>query len=187
MKKRLYIIGGIAVGIVLVWLALVYVPHQRAQIQLSAESAKARRQLADYNTTMAKLDDFVKTHENLNQLRGELESKLYTKSDILNLFDLLRQQAKEHQIEVIEISPPVEELLRLNRTVPDAVEPQFLSISLRLRGNYIDAGRLIGVIEKSDHFRSIRRCQILGSGDNLSPPTTVITFRSLLGFTGDES
>ena len=136
---------------------------------------------------MARLDDFVKTHENLLQLRDELESKLYAKSDVLNLFALLRQQAEKHQLELVEISPPVEELLRLNRTVPDSVEPQFLSISLRLRGNYADVGRLVGVIEKSDHFRSIRHCQILGSGDDLGPPTCLLTFRSLLGFAEDES
>ena len=73
MKKRLYTIIGFIVGITLAWLVLIYVPHHRAQIELSAESAKARRRLSDYSATMARLDDFVKTHENLLQLRDELE------------------------------------------------------------------------------------------------------------------
>ena len=186
MKKRVYILGTLAVGLTVAWLTLVYAPHHRAQERLSREAEEVRQKLNDYDIAMASVGNSMKTHETLRQLRNELDSRLYTKTDVLQLFELLKQQADKQKLELLEISPPINELLQLNRTVPDSAAPQFLNINLKLRGHYTDFGRFVKEIEKSDHFRSIRHCQILRSLDQPEPPSCQLTFKSLLGFAGND-
>jgi hypothetical protein len=181
MKRRaaLYAAAVLAVGGI--WYALVYLPGTDQRAQLRLEIAEAERQLDDFNRTMKELPGFLKISRSLESLRHDLNSSLYAKSDILELFRQITQDAVTHNLKVLEISPPVEELLQLNRTSGDTLQPQFLNIRLDMSGRYVDFGKYITRLESTPYFRAINRCHIRGDRTPTAELDMTISFRALIG------
>jgi Tfp pilus assembly protein PilO len=143
------------------WFFLLFTPLHKEQTSIAVKTKEAQQQLADFKTIMNELPGFLKARQDLETERSMLNSRLYAKNDILRLFQELRQRAQEKNLVITEISPPIDELLYLNSIVPDSNQPQYLSISLKLEGRYMDFGRFVGVVEQSDYFRGINNCKIM--------------------------
>ncbi len=185
MNKRLGIYLGLAGLMLGTWLLAVYLPGQRRQAQLAKDIAASRAQLGEFEQTMRALPLFIKKNNELQKLRRQLNSSLYAKTDILNLFDRLRQEAAAHNLTVTEITPPVEELLKLNAVIEDADKPPFLNLTLFLTGDYVNFGKYVRAIEKKPFFHGINTCSILGSATGDGDVSYSLGFRALLG--GDQS
>ena len=124
---------------------------------------------------------FIKGYNELQSTRSNLTARLYTKDDILRLFDRLYLEAGHENLTIIEITPPIEELLSLNRQVGDPTKPLFLNISVRLEGGYVDFARFVRVIENSEFYRGTNLCQIIGARDDVYRLKQVYGFKALLG------
>lgn len=184
MKRWLIYITATAV-LIIVWLVVVMYPIQRDRTEFLDRSAEAERQLADFQATVQQLPNFIESRRRLDELKSALHSRLYSKEEILQLFDRLRIGAREQGIEVVEISPPVEELLELNRQAPQDGRPQFLNLVLTLSGDFIGVGKFVGGIEDAPYFRGINQCQI-STVEGKPGIRAVVGFRALLSGSGDQ-
>lgn len=187
MNKKAYIYFGVTLAFVLVWYFLLIAPLNRQKSELNSRLTTAQNQLTDFSATLAELEHFLKLQEQLKEKRFSLDSKLYAKEDIIRLFDQLKDQAGKRNLAITEITPPIEELIKLNETVPDSTKPQFLTIGLRIEGAYTDFGRFVGDIESAGYFRGIDRCQISSGQKDFEKVAYSVTFKALLGRSGDRS
>lgn len=177
-----YAVAGL--GLVAVWSLLIFVPFHKELTRLEIQTLESQRQLEDFKIRVSELPRFIQARQKLIEQKAFLSSKLYTKGDLLKLFDQLERQAQNEGLAITEISPPIDELLYLNSLVPDSTQPQFLNFILKLEGNYIDFGRFVGHVEKSDYFRGINECQIMGGKETRNSDDYVqlqIGLKALLG------
>jgi len=181
MKSRIgiYLAGAIVVSGV--WLFLLYTPAKVEQKAIQEETASVQEQMDDYNRTISELPKAIRTSSDLAAFRDQLNSSLYAKEDILQLFEQLNSAAIDKHLELIEISPPVEELITLNRTVNSSGEPEFLNITLNLNGQYSDFGKFVSDLEKAPYFRSVSACNIGLDRDRPNTLDFKLSFRALLG------
>ncbi len=177
--SQIYLALGLA--IVAAWVFFAFLPNQRRQHEYALRILEDQQRLSDFNTTLEQLPAYLGRKRDLDREKTALMSKLYTKEDVLNLFDRIREEALSRGLTVTEITPPVEELLYLNTLVPDSSTPQFLNIGLRLDGNYVSFGKFVMNIEKANYFRGVNKCQIDANADGHQEPTFYFGFKALLG------
>lgn len=185
MKQWIVYVVATAV-VVVVWLAAVMYPIERDRAEFLHRSGTAERQLIDFQTTVQQLPVFIESQRRMEALKNALHSRLYSKEEILELFDRIRVSANEHGLKVVEISPPVEELLALNRQAPQDGRPQFLNLQLTLAGDYIAFGKFVASIEDAPYFRGINGCMINYFEDK-DGITANLGFRALLSGSGDDA
>ena len=183
MRSRLAIICISAALLVGLWLVFLYLPETSKQAKLQTQLFAAKTQLDDYKATLAQLPHFIQTRADLQKRLQSANSNLYAKEDLVKLFNELETTARTHGLRVAEITPPVSELLELNRLVPTEGEPQFLTLNVVLRGNYIDFGHYVEQLERAPYFRSIQNCVITGREENDGQMTYSLGFKALLGMT----
>ncbi len=177
-RAAAYVVTGLAVtGL---WLGLLFLPLRKEKADLSERIADAHHKITDFSRVMAALPDFLKEHGDLENQKRRLSSRLYAKEDILMLFEHLERLATQHRLETTEISPPVEELLRINRMASDSAGTERLKINMKLRGSYVDFGRFLGNIEEQDFFRGVSDCKITAARDAPSAVHMQLGFYALL-------
>jgi hypothetical protein len=177
-----YSVAGL--GLAGLWFLLIFVPLHKEGARLESQTLESRRQLDDFKRRVSEVPRFIQARQKLMEQKAFLSSKLYTKGDLLKLFEQLERQAHNEDLAITEISPPIDELLYLNSLVPDSTQPQFLNFVLKLEGNYINFGRFVGHVEKSDYFRGINECQISGGKETRNADGYVqfqLDLKALLG------
>lgn len=180
MNSRLLMMAGIGTGVVCLWFFFGFAPMkvESSRIQIRIEQAHA--QLIDFQTTMDELPKYLKTSRDLEEFRSRLNSSLYAKTDILALLDHLRKEAKSKGLTITEITPPISELLALNRATLSSDEPQFLNLSLKIKGEFVQFGKYVELLEDAAYFRGVNFCFVSGSTDPTVGVTYTIGFRALL-------
>jgi len=181
MKRRVILYSFAAVALALAWLLLIYSPTASRKQALDAQISEAEQQLVDFNRTMEELPRYLQTSSNLARFKDELNSSLYAKNDILELLEQITQDAVDNGLAVVEISPPVTELLELNRATDLESEPQFLNITLSLSGQYLDFGRYISQLEATPYFRRINSCTARGGRQPEPQVSFTLSFKALIG------
>ena len=187
MKNRLMLYYGLAIGVLCLWFFLVYNPMSEKHRAVKTEIAEKEKQLVDYNKTLAELSTYVQTSTNLESSKVELSSRLYSKNEILKLFKQLDRDAVRNRLRITEIIPPLEELLALNKMIPNPEEPLFLNITLRLEGQFINFGKYVTHLEKAPFFRGINYSKIITDKDNPRKLTFTVNFKALLGRIGEDA
>jgi len=181
MTKLLAAYIGAGLVVVTLWFTLIYAPFTVQREELKNRSASSVATLDDYDQTMEELPRFLQQANNLRAFRDELNSKLYAKSDILKLFERIATDAIDYDLTLVEITPPIEELLELNPTAGNNDEPQFLNVTLNLRGQFVDFGKYLNHLESAPYFRQVSACYVRGK-KLLQPDLDMsITFRALIG------
>jgi Tfp pilus assembly protein PilO len=180
MKKRAGIYTVVAVLMASGWYALAYRPTVRHKAALEGKIAEAQSQLDDFDATIMSLPSHLETERNLLQSKQGLQSKLYGKDEILELFRRLKEDARTHQLEITEISPPVSELLKLNELARDKNELQFLNLTLDITGTYIDFGRFADDLEHMAFFRGVNYCRITPQSEQPGYVDITLGVRALL-------
>ena len=181
MKSRLILYYALAITITCLWFFFAYSPTAQKCQEVRIQSATMELQMADFNRTMIELNNFLKTSSDLESHKSELSSQLYSKKDILKLFDELYKDARIHNMSIVEIIPPLEELLVLNQSVTDPDEPLFINLTLMLEGNYINFGKFVSRLEKAPYFRGGNLCRISSPREDPSKIKLKIGFKALLG------
>ena len=187
MKPRVIYFGLAGLGLVVVWYFAALLPMSAKSKSVRQATVEVEKRLEDYNQTCLELPKFIEANENLETLRSELNSSLFAKSDILQLFRQLAQDAQEHNLKLVEISPPVSELLELNRQAVVDNEPQFLNVRLDLRGRYVAFGKFVEHLESQPYFRSINSCMVRGTQTKQPTVDLTVAFRALLGSIEEQS
>ena len=165
MKFRvsLYVISGMAIA--LLWYSFLIAPAHRRQAQLAADIEAAQIQLEDFQATLNQLPIFLQTRDGLNRKIDEINARLYSRQEMLDLFDHVESLAKQHGLFVYELAPRIEELLLLAQSKPKPGEPQSLGIALRLTGDYLAFGQFIEQLESEAFFKAVDKCLISDSPD----------------------
>ena len=187
MKKRIQILVVVFAAVSGTWLFAGFLPHVDRQKELLEENRDTGNRLADYQRTFSELPAYLSESRKLRQIRGELNSKLYSKDDVLRLLGQLKSEAESRDLVLAEISPPVEELLYLNSIIPDSGTAQFLTVRLTLTGDYQAFGRFVRAVEKAGFFRGIERCEIYANQQDQRIVTYNLTFKALLGALSEDS
>lgn len=179
----------LTIGIALlgIWFFALYLPYQKNKIGNDQKIAVCYQQLNDFSQTLSMFPAVLDQKKTLDQKKELVNSKLYTKEQVLALFNRLKRQANEENLAVIEITPPVDELLQLNSSMPDSTAPQFLNIGMSLNGDYLTFGRFISALEKENYFRGINRCIISRTDEDKNITNFFIGFKALLGNYGSGS
>lgn len=187
MNKQSYILSFLMGAILCCWFFFVCNPYLKENKMLESKISEQQIQLLDFEQTIALLPQFINDREQLKEKKEYLNSKLYTKEEVIKLFKHLEEKASDYQLTVSEITPPIEELLELNNQIPDSTKPQFLNIGVYVTGTYIEFGKFIQMIENDPYFRGINICQISGSKDYNQELSLYIGFKALLGGLGVKS
>lgn len=187
MKNRLpfFVLAG--VGLVVLWYFVAFTPYLAKRQILGAQLTEQRAQLNDFNNTLKQLPTAVQTQKELRRKLNEENSKLYAKGDLLRLFADLRSKAGVYNLHLLEISPPVSELLALNQTSPDSTAPQFLNMTVGLAGSYMELGQFVTDLEQSPYFRGVNTCSINGSATAPGTLQIYIGFKAMLGIVPEAS
>ncbi|MCM2271537.1 MAG: hypothetical protein NDJ18_03155 [candidate division Zixibacteria bacterium] len=183
MRSRLTMIGVGTALLLGLWLVLLYLPTRARQTKVQSQVLAAKTQLDDYKATLAQLPTMIQARAAIQAKLRSSNSSLYAKKDLVKLFDDLKGKAGLHGLKVVEITPPVTELLSLNQLLPEAGEPQFLNLTVVLRGDYINFGHFVQQLEQTIYFRDVRSCVISGRENNDGQATYSLGFKALLGMT----
>jgi Tfp pilus assembly protein PilO len=181
LRQRVAIYASGVLSMLVLWYFIAYTPALENLTSVRSEVDTAVRQLADYSRTIQQLPEFLTANARLEAVRKELNSSLYAKSEIMDLFHQLTSDAQNHSLQLVQISPPVSELLELNRQASVDNVPLFLNLTLDFRGQYVDFGRFIGDLELKPYFRSVGTCVIRGAQ---TPEHTIdmsLSFKALIG------
>lgn len=163
----------------------IFLPVHRQQQELAVQVVQEKAKLADFKTTLDNLPAFLEKSADLNTTKRILADKLYTRTEVLSLLRQLYLDAEKHKLTIKEVTPPVNELLELNRIVTDSLQPLFLNIYLKMDGKYTNFGKFVQAVEKSDYFRGTNICQIIGSKEDTRVLNFQFGFRVLLGLVED--
>jgi Tfp pilus assembly protein PilO len=172
----------LAAGAVLaaVWFVFLLQPSRHEQAALQAESEMIQGRLDNFRTTMMQLPGYVRTEQELASVKRELNARLYAREEILELMRLLEREAEKRNLVLVDITPPVEELLELgNNAKTDA--PSFLNLRLELQGGYEDFGRYVGLLESSPFFRGANYCRVVSASEVGTQTQYILAFKALLG------
>ncbi|MEA3296535.1 MAG: hypothetical protein U9R56_01575 [candidate division Zixibacteria bacterium] len=169
------------------WIFFAYKPLADRQASLAASIDKTSHQLVDFHNILKELPHYLETRRELKSLINNINSRLYAKNDVLALFSRLDEEATKRSLAVVEITPPVEELLLLNTIVRESNKLPYLNIDLKLEGSFVDFGRFTGFIEQTSFFRGINRCQITTYPEKNNQIRFVLGFKALLGSPVEET
>ena len=181
MNRKPFIYFLATVVLATVWILLVWLPYHRQHTLLKVQINDAKQQLKDYKNTLEQLPKIIAERNQYENIKSILDEKLYTKRDMLKLFDKLYEIASKNQLHIVEITPPIEELLLLNRNISDSTIPLFLNITLSITGDYVNFGKFTEKVEKSLFFRGTNICQIMGDSKPIDELKFLFGFKALLG------
>lgn len=187
MNKQSYILVTTISASLLLWFFLIFSPSTIEMKSLNNDILESEIQLNDFAQTIELLPQFITERRLLKKRKDFINSNLYSKEEVINLFSRLKTDASIYNLEVTEITPPIAELLRLNSFIPDSTKPQFLNIGVQVSGSYIEFAKFIKRIEKESYFRGLNNCRISGSKEYNQELDLYLGFKALLGRIGDKS
>jgi hypothetical protein len=148
---------------------------------MKAELVEVESKLADYQKILAEFNRQFKEHQILQEKKEYLLSRLYTKEDIIKLFDDLNAKSKYYNVRVVEFSPSVEELIELNKQLVASDQPTHLDIIIKMRGQMPNVGKFIGDIETQNYYKGFNSCHVSNTNE-LNPLSDVkYSFKAILG------
>lgn len=184
MKQRHIIVISLFVIITSAWYLLLVIPTQQKHSRLRNSLDTANLQIKDFRNIMMIAPEFYKNHEELKRQKLHLTSQLYSKENLLSLFDELKARANKNNLKVVEFTPSVEELLRINRLLPDEKKPQTLNIIVTLNGQLEDIGTFVKGVESDNFYQGVDFCRILNHVDGQINSDFIYGFKAVLGTLG---
>ena len=117
MNRRwhIYIATSIALSALFCFFSIR--PYMENSKNVDRGILEAQTQLDDFERMLQELPAWLQARKELDLRREELNSRLYAKQGILELFETLSKNAARNQLAVTEITPPISELLQLNNVI----------------------------------------------------------------------
>ena len=175
-----YILGTLAL------ITVLYLGAYRPTLQhieaTNDSMLATQAEVAEYNRIVMELPAILEEERVLQAERQTLNSSLYAKGDILALFERLSRDAATFDLKLVQITPPISELLELNRQATVESSPLFLDITLDFEGQYVNFGKFVSDLETKPYFLAVKSCRM--SGRPASPFIDLsLSFKALLGTT----
>lgn len=180
MKQRIGMYLAAGAALTAVWFFFIYANLSETHRIVQSHIDETAAQLDDYEKTVQSLPEFLATSKNLDEFKRQLNSSLYDKSEILKLLQQITQDAADRNLTIVEISPPVLELLELNRVADVSDEPLFLNLTLNIQGDYLDFGKYVARLESRPFFRNINACNVRGAR-GIPYLEFTLSFRAIIG------
>jgi hypothetical protein len=187
MKRRWGIYGAVAALLVIAFTYLAVLPYGQERRSATSRIVEQTAELQKLGAFTSAMPSLLEARRQLESRRIDLQSRLFARADILRLFDDLTAGAEDCGLTMVEISPPVEELLRLSEARSDTLKPLFLNLTVQLEGDYLDFGRFVEVVERAEYSRAVNRCIISGAPDGSKPLQFTLAFKALLGTREEKS
>ena len=181
MKQRHFIIISIFIIMTAAWHVLLTMPTRQKHSELQSNLYDANMQIKDFRKIMMMAPEFYKNHEKIKLQKMQLSSQLYSKENLLSLFDELESRANKNNLDVIEFTPSVEELLLINRLMPDDNKPQTLNIAVTLNGRLKNIGTILKGVEAENFYQGVDFCRITNSIDGQINSDFIYGFKAVLG------
>ena len=181
MKQRHIIVLSIFVIMTAAWYILLVQPTQQKYTKIRSDLYNAYTQIKDFKKIMMIAPEFYKNHDKIKRQKMQLSSQLYSKENLLSLFDELENRAKNNNLEVVEFTPSVEELLRINHLLPDENKPQTLNIVVTLSGGLKDIGTFVKGVESENFYQGVDFCLITNSIDGQINSNFIYGLKAVLG------
>lgn len=178
LRISLYVAAG--AGIALAWYFFLITPAHHVQAQLQADLTATQIQMEDFQATLNQLPVFLQTRDGINRKIADINARLYSRQEMLDLFDHVEQLANRQGLFVSELAPHIEELLVLAQTPPAPGQPQIMSLTVRLTGEYLSFGQFIQTLEKQAYFKAVDKCLISDSPDQSGKLLFDLHFKALL-------
>jgi Tfp pilus assembly protein PilO len=185
MRRTYLIVASILTLMLTAWFIFMITPTLAKRDKIKNDLSDANIQFKDFENIMLKAPEFYKTHENIKQQKLQLSSKLYSKENLLSLFKELESRASENNLKVIEFTPSVEELLLMNRLLPNENKPQTLNIVVTLSGTLKNIGAFMEGVESQGFYQGVDLCRITNSADGQMNSNLVYGFKAVLGAIGE--
>jgi Tfp pilus assembly protein PilO len=181
MKKQVAISLSIILALGLLGFFFLISPQVEERMTIRASLVAANGNLDDFRKTMLQFPEYFDHEKEIFQTKKLMVSQLYTKENLIKLFDELKTQALQADLNLLEISPSVEELLALNHQLPSDSQVQQLNLIIRLNGNFRNLGKFIKAIEAERFYQGINFCKIAGTSEGETAPEMALGFKALLG------
>ena len=178
LRTTLFFIAGLAISAL--WYLFLVAPVHRTQARMQSELAMSQVQLEDYQATLNQFPVFLQTRDGINRKIAEINARLFSRQEILNLFDHVEQMAIDQQLRVSELAPHIEELLQLAQTPHTPGNPQVMSMDVKLTGDYLAFGRFMESLEEQAFFKKVDGCLISESPDHRGMLLFDLQFKALL-------
>jgi hypothetical protein len=162
------------------WYYGIYEPTRQQLETVDRKILDAETQLRDYQSTVAQVPLLLRASSDLGARKRRQNSVLFAKQDILKMFDQVAEEARNERMSVVEIAPPLSELLTLNAARKNPDEALFLNMTVRVMGDYVGFGRFAERVERLPYFRGVTNLLILGTADKSAPLVYSIGFKAML-------
>jgi len=172
---------SIFIIITVAWYVLLVTPARQNYSEMQNNLRDAYSQIKDFRKIMIMAPEFYKSHERIKRQKLQLSSQLYSRENLLSLFDELENRANKNNLDVIEFTPSVEELLEINHTLPDENKPQTLNIIVTLNGRLENIGGFVKGVESENFYQGVDFCRITNSVDGQINSNFIYGFKAVLG------
>ncbi len=180
MKLRIALFTFAGISIVTLWYLFLISPAHTVQAKLQSDLTATQVQLEDFQATLNQLPVYLQTRDGINREISVINSRLFSRQEMLGLFDHVEQLAKEQGLSVTEVAPHIEELLALAQSAPSPGQPQTLNLDIRLIGDYLSFGQFVELLEKQAYFKAVDKCLISDSPDLSGRLLFDLRFKALL-------
>ena len=181
MKSRYIISLAVVMAIALLWSFLLVRPALDKENAVCRELSESEKQLDEFKNIILQAPEYIKKHREIAGQKEKMVSQLYTKEDLMVLFDDLEKKTIKHRLKLVEITPSVEELLRLNRQLPSDNLPQILDIIINLRGSLKNVGQFLQEVEAENFYQGINLCTISNAEEGQEYSDITYGFKAVLG------
>jgi hypothetical protein len=180
--KRRYVISiVIALTVSAVWFFLLFAPEMSRRRELETACSDSEARLKEFNDILINFPEYFDSQRQLLEKKKHLVSKLYSRDDLMKLFEEMYSRSDRRTLVLIEISPSVEELLEFNKRMAEENELQPLDITIKLRGPLKNIGKYIEEIEAQDFYMGINYCRITNPVDDHLHSDASYSFKAILG------
>lgn len=181
--KKYAMVAAIVCLTLVLWYVFLITPEVNRQNEIEVKLAETRNRIDDFKRIMHQFSEYFDAHLEISGARASLISKLYSKADLLKLFECIEQKISNNDLQLIEISPSVEELLALNRKFADDNHLQPLDIIVRWRGSLQNTGSFIEAIEAENFYQGVNHFKISNPAEGRPYSDIEYGFKVILGVT----
>lgn len=181
MNRLLLTYCTIGVGLFLAWTFLLFMPAGNESDRLAQELTTVNQKVRQLEHDVAQLPNILRTKKGLSEKEKHQAINLFTSREILSLLEKIGRKCDAYHLDIEEVRPPVEELIRLQRVRQELGQPQFLNITLVLKGSFAKFGQFVSDLERAPYFRGVNYSRLQSAAVRSAPSQFMIEFKVLLG------
>ncbi len=185
LTPRYFLFGSLAA--VVAWYFFLFAPIRQKITTAHIEASTVSSELETLLMTLKNVPDQLKTERGLDSLRQAINSSLYATNEIERLFAEFTDEAETYGLTVTEITPSVEELLKLEENLKQKDFAPFLNFGVRMTGQFVDFGQFVERLEAAPFFQGINKVSVSAPSEPGKPLSFFIDMRALLQERGTKS